>query len=227
VGDSRRGQSLLEVALVAGIALALHEGLRALGVPMALGAMATLVMLIPCTWLLHRRDVDWGDLGFKRPTHFGRTALWALGLFVTLMLIPALLTAPLASYLALPPQQLTALGDLRGNLPLYLVTLIADGWAAAAFGEELIFRGFIFRRLTDAFGGTSPGVIGALVIQAALFALGHHYLGPRGVLNAGFVGLISGAAYLANGRDLWPLIVAHGLVDTVGLTVLFLGASHG
>jgi len=32
--------------------------------------------------------------------------------------------------------------------------------------------------------------------------------------------------YLADGRNLWPLIVAHGLVDTVNLTLLHLGAVH-
>lgn len=227
MGSSPRGGPLLETALVVGIAGILHEGLRAVGVPLALGAMATLVMLIPCTWLLHRRGVTWGDLGFKQVTHYGRTVLWALGLFVILMLIPALLTAPLARLLALPPPQLAMLANLKGNLPLYLLTLIAVGWGAAAFGEELVFRGFIFRRLTDAFGGTPLGVTCALAIQAGLFALGHLYLGPSGVLNAGFVGLISGAAYLVNGRDLWPLIVAHGLVDTVGITTLFLGVAHG
>ena len=42
-------------------------------------------------------------------------------------------------------------------------------------------------------------------------------------LNAAAIGLVSGGVYLANGRKLWPLIIAHGLVDSVGLTVLCLG----
>jgi uncharacterized protein len=220
-------QALLEVALIATVAWALHEGLRAAGAPMALGAMGTLVMLIPCTWLLYRRDVNWGDLGFKRVTRYGRTVAWTIGLFVILMLIPMLVSAPLARLLALPPRQMAMFADLRGNLPLYLVTLIAVGWGPAAFGEELVFRGFVFRRLNDAFGSTRLGIICALALQAGLFALGHLYLGPRGVLDAGLVGLVSGAAYLANGRDLWPLIIAHGLIDTMGLTLLYLGAMHG
>jgi membrane protease YdiL (CAAX protease family) len=227
MGNARRELALLEPVLLAGVAWALHGLLRAMGAPLALGAMATLVLLVPCTWLLHRRGVSWGELGFKRITRYGRTIAWAIGLFLVLMLLPALVTAPLAFLLALPPRHLEVFADLRGNLPLFLVTLVTVGWGAAAFGEELVFRGFIFRRLIDAFGGTRLGVTGALALQAGLFALGHLYLGPRGVLDAACVGLVSGAAYLANGRDLWPLIIAHGLVDTVGITALYLGATHG
>ena len=101
------------------------------------------------------------------------------------------------------------------------------GWGAAAFGEELIYRGFIFGRLTEALGGSRLAQACALLLQASLFALGHSYLGPRDMLNAGLVGLLSGGAYIANGRMLWPLIFAHAAVDTLGLTALYLGVSHG
>jgi hypothetical protein len=62
--------------------------------------------------------------------------------------------------------------------------------------------------------------------QATLFAFGHAYLGPRGMLNAGALGLLGGLCYLWNGRNLWPLFIAHGLVDSVGLTALFLGLAR-
>lgn len=63
-------------------------------------------------------------------------------------------------------------------------------------------------------------------MQALLFGLGHAYLGPRGVMNAASIGLVSGAVYWASGRNLWPLIVAHGLIDSVSLTLLRLGVAH-
>ena len=65
-----------------------------------------------------------------------------------------------------------------------------------------------------------------MLAQASLFGLGHAYLGPRGIMNAAAIGLVSGAVYWANGRNLWPLVIAHGLVDSVGLTMLRLGVSH-
>mgnify|MGYP003694803563 CR=1 FL=1 len=47
--------------------------------------------------------------------------------------------------------------------------------------------------------------------------------GPQGVLDSGVAGLILGAAYMLSGRNLWAPILAHGLIDTVGVVILFFG----
>ncbi len=224
--DSRTG-ALGESVLVAGLIWALHGLLRAAGLSIEFGSLATVLTLLVCTWLLHRRASGWNALGLGRITHYRRTAAWSVGLFVVQMALPALVTIPLANALELPPQRMEAFAHMQGQVGLYLVMLIPVGWGAAAFGEEMIYRGFIFRRLLHAFGGNTVAVAAALVAQSMLFALGHLYLGPRGMLNAAMVGLTSGVAYLANGRVLWPLIIAHGLVDSVGLTALYLGMAHG
>jgi membrane protease YdiL (CAAX protease family) len=142
-----------------------------------------------------------------------------------MLLAPPAVTL-ISNALHLPAQRLEAFAGLQGNLAFYLVLLIPIAWGTAAFGEEIIFRGFILRRLADAFGGGRAAELGALLAQAALFGIGHAYLGPRGVLNAGALGLLAGMCYLINGRNLWPVIVAHGLVDTVGISMLYLGISH-
>jgi membrane protease YdiL (CAAX protease family) len=36
-------------------------------------------------------------------------------------------------------------------------------------------------------------------------------------------GLILGAAYLLSGRNLWASILAHGFIDTVGVTLAYFG----
>jgi membrane protease YdiL (CAAX protease family) len=36
-------------------------------------------------------------------------------------------------------------------------------------------------------------------------------------------GLILGTAYMLSGRNLWAPILAHGLIDTVGVVMLFFG----
>jgi membrane protease YdiL (CAAX protease family) len=149
------------------------------------------------------------------------------GLFLVEMLVPPMVATPIANALQLPQQHLEVFAGLQGNTTRYLVMLVPVAWGAAALGEELIYRGFLFSRLTQLFAGRCYGTGLALIGQAALFSMGHTYLGPRGMLNAGILGLIAGAAYVANGRNLWPLIVAHGLVDTVGITVLYLGIAHG
>ncbi len=62
-----------------------------------------------------------------------------------------------------------------------------------------------------------------MIITAVLFGYGHYYKGPAGILDSGVAGLILGAAYIISGRNLWTTVLAHGLIDTFSLTLLYLG----
>lgn len=221
-----RATALFELLAVTAIAYLTRAALHRVVAGFASGAVATVVVLAVATWLLRRRGAGWGDLGCRRPPFMRTAAIWSAGLFLADMLLVPALTSMFANALHLPAQRLEVFDQLRGNLVLYLVLLIPITWGTAAFGEELIFRGFLARRLADALGGTGRAELVAVVGQATLFALGHAYLGPRGMLNAGALGLLAGLCYRWNGRNLWPLFVAHGLVDSIGLSVLFLGVAH-
>jgi hypothetical protein len=191
------------------------------------GSVAIVLTIGLIVWLLARRGAGWRSLGLARPPDLGRAAGWAVATFAVIMLMLPIILGPISERLALAPQQIDRLGDLQGSTLRYLVLLIPIGWGAAAFGEELVYRGFLNARLTQVFGGGLAAAAVAAVGQALLFGLAHAYLGPRGVLNASAIGLVSAGVFLADGRNLWPLIVAHGLVDTVGLTLIRLGVGHG
>lgn len=221
-----RATALFEVLAVTGIAYLTRAALHHFGAGFASGAVATVIALVVATIFLRSRGTAWRDLGCRRPPSMRIAAIWTLGLFLADMLLVPSLVFVLANALHLPAQRLEAFDQLRGNLALYLELLVPITWGTAGFGEELIFRGFLMRRLTDAFGGTARAELAAVLGQATLFAFGHAYLGPRGMLNAGALGLLGGLCYLWNGRNLWPLFIAHGLVDSVGLTALFLGLAH-
>jgi len=221
-----RGSALIEVVAVTAVAFLIREVLRRFGAGIGSGAVSTIVTLALATWLLRRRGQSWGAIGFRRPLSLRTTAAWTVGLLLADMLLVPLATSILGTAFHLPTQHLESFADLRGNTARYLLLLIPISWGTAAFGEELLFRGFLARRLADAFGGSGRAELAAAVGQATLFGLGHAYLGPRGMLNAGGLGLLAGLCYRWNGRNLWPLIVAHGLVDSVGMTVLYLGMQH-
>jgi membrane protease YdiL (CAAX protease family) len=218
--------ALTDVLTVTAVGVAIPVVLGRLGAAVAVGVLSIVVTLTIATLLLKRRGVSWSDLGCRRPQDVGAAAAWAIGLFLVDMLLIPPLTSMLANALGWPGQHLEAFADLRGNLTRYLVLLIPISWGSAAFGEELVFRGFVARRLSDAFGGTGNAELAATLGQAVLFALGHAYLGPRGMLNAGALGLVAGLSYRWNGRNLWPLFIAHGLVDSAGITALYLGVAH-
>jgi len=54
-------------------------------------------------------------------------------------------------------------------------------WVQAAFGEELVFRGFLLTRLELVLAGGLSATAMALVGQALLFGVPHWYLGPRAI----------------------------------------------
>ncbi len=105
---------------------------------------------------------------------------------------------------------------------VFIGTLVSL-WITAAFAEEVIFRGFLMGRIARMMGDRKGAWIVALVVSTLLFSLIHVYQGPGGVLRTGIVGFLLGAIYLWNDRNLWIPIMVHGLTNTIGLTMMFLG----
>jgi membrane protease YdiL (CAAX protease family) len=225
-GARQRTGALLECLAVVALMYGVRPAARSVGITTYSGPIAIVLVMVLATVLLARRGESWRSLGLARPPDLGRAAIWTVGTFLVFILfLPAVLQT-IADALALPPQDLARLGDIQHDTTRYLVLLIPIGWGTAAFGEELIFRGFLNTRMAAALGGGHAAIALSVVLQAVLFGLGHAYLGPRGSMNAAAIGLVSGGVYWANGRNLWPLVIAHGLVDSVGLTMLRLGVAH-
>jgi hypothetical protein len=216
----------MDVLIVLAAMYAVRFLAAALGLTQYVGAVAVVVGVAFATWLLGRRGESWRSIGWRRPADLGHATLWMLGTFIVVIAVLPQFLVPIGDAFSLPPQHLDRLGDLRRDTTRFLILLLPLGWGTAAFGEELLHRGFLNTRLTRVFGGGTAAITVAAILQAALFGLAHLYLGPRGVLNAFAIGLVCAGVYARNGGNLWPLIVAHGLIDTVGLTAIRLGMGH-
>ena len=225
-GARQRIGAMLDCVAIVALIYCVRLATRSMGITTYSGSIASVLAIALATVLLARRGESWRSLGLARPPDLGRAAAWAIATFLVLILLLPAVLQTIADALALRPQDLSRLGDIQHDTVRYLVLLIPIGWGTAAFGEELVFRGFLNTRLATAFGGGQAAIALSVVVQALLFGLVHAYLGPRGIMNAAAIGLVSGAVYWANGRNLWPLVIAHGLVDSVGLTMLRLGAAH-
>ncbi|MEM1434381.1 MAG: CPBP family intramembrane glutamic endopeptidase [Pseudomonadota bacterium] len=210
------GQILLVVCLIpVGLILGALTGFVVLS-----PILGMVVPLLAATWLLRRDGMAWHDVGFARRMAVPRfLAFAALALVSVVVLVDLVLKTGLEAA-GLPAQDLSALQALiEGNTPYFLLFLLPISWGSAAFGEELLMRGFILHRMEGLTRSSGWAVIG----QAAIFAIAHLYQGITGVLMVFGVGVIFGAVFIRCGRNLWPVIVAHGLIDTVGVTAIYLG----
>ncbi|MEM9313508.1 MAG: type II CAAX endopeptidase family protein [Pseudomonadota bacterium] len=183
----------------------------------AAAIMSVLLPLIAATLFLRREGLAWRELVFGR-----RLSFLAIFGFTLLALAGGLgleMVAGLSMHaLGLPEADISAFSRLvEGNLGMYLWMLIPVAWGSAAIGEELLVRGFMQHRLT---GMTGP-LLGAF-LQALIFGLAHFYQGITGIVTTFAIGFAFGLVYLRS-RNLLPLIVAHGLIDTFAMTALYLG----
>ncbi len=174
--------------------------------------------LSAATLYLRREGTSWQSLMLGTSLSPGKVLAYTIAaLVITSVLVTA--TSSVLTQLGLPPMDLTFFRTLlEGNLVMYLWFLIPIAWGSAAIGEEMLARGFLLHR-TEGLTGS----VMAVVLQAALFGGAHFYQGLTGVINIFVLALVFGAVYLKCGRNLLPLILAHGLIDTFSLTMIYLG----
>ena len=198
------------------------------------GPISLVSALAVATWRLKASGDSWASLGFIHSSSHSKLALWTIAASL-LTLVAGILAGSIATGL-LPASQVSEqasnfaqnrFADVPGNLPVYLYWLLVS-WIVGGFTEELLFRGFLINRFEKLFSKVPFSVVFAIVIQALIFGQQHmYYQGVVGLVETGIIGIVSGAIYIFCGRRLWPLIISHGLVNTMGITMIYLGNVPG
>ncbi|MEO1135580.1 MAG: type II CAAX endopeptidase family protein [Pseudomonadota bacterium] len=165
------------------------------------------------------RGERFSEFGF-RPVGLRATAIIVITLIALAFAIFIVLEPHLESLFG--PVDLSIFNPLEGDTSLYL-WMLAASWIGAAFGEEVVYRGFIMTRIAQVFSLSMSGWIIAIFMQALIFAVMHSYQNTAGMIEVFLYAIALGVAYLAGGRSLWPVIVAHGLVDTIAMTDFYQG----
>ena len=99
---------------------------------------------------------------------------------------------------------------------MLVLTAFADGWA-----EEIVVVGYLLTRLGQVGVGPRAALVGSSLLRGAY----HLYQGFGAGLGNLVMGLVFGYAWQRTGR-LWPLVIAHGLIDTVAFVGYALLAGH-
>ena len=98
---------------------------------------------------------------------------------------------------------------------LYLITV------GAGFGEETLFRGYLFERLRKLFGPSALATAAIVLLSAAIFGLVHYpEQGLAGVQQATIVGLVFGTIYAWRGQ-LFLLMIAHAAFDLTAVAIIY------
>lgn len=197
------------------------RGFGPVGLVAILAILAGNALFVPLSALLvllwaRRSRTPWRALGLVRPKSWvgGLAAGLALGIAFKLMMKAVVM--PLLG--ADPVNQ--AYHHLAGNtaaLPAMLFLIIVG----AGFGEEVVWRGWMFERLGRLLGESAGAKAAIVLVTAALFGLAHYpEQGLPAVQQAVIVGLVFGAIFAVAGR-LWLLICAHAAFDLTALALIY------
>jgi membrane protease YdiL (CAAX protease family) len=159
--------------------------------------------------LRYGEGLKFSDIGWKRPRW--TTLLWGVVGFVVIYAAQPLGVMLLRSVGGAAPTGVIA--KLVG-VPIWLIGLTV---LRAGVCEEILFRGYGIERLTALTGSRTIGIL----IPALVFMMGHmEAYGIKYLMFLIPVTTILTALYVWR-RDLWANILAHFLVDAVGLAFFF------
>lgn len=183
---------------------------------------ATLPLLLLGSISLWLRQSGWREIGLGRPVSWRRTILAGVAIFLPWAALDWWVVIPLVTRLTGQSIDLSEFAFVRGNLGA-LLTWVAFSWTLAAFGEEMVYRGYLLNRLADLLGRSRAGWVISLMVMGLLFGWGHNVQGTAGLLLNIYDGLAFGVLYLASGRNLWLSVIEHGLGNTLGFILIYLG----
>lgn len=174
-------------------------------------------------WLsLRVRGTGWRSIGLSRYRSWAATLATGIACGALLEGFELFISQPLLVRFTGEKPDLSDFQVLTGNLKYTLVAL-ALAWTVAAFGEEMVYRGYLLNRVADLGRGTRRAWWCSLLVVSTVFGFAHTYQGITGVVETALDGALMALMYFGTGRNLSVRILAHGIGDTVDLLLIFLG----
>ena len=165
---------------------------------------------------VRRSRTPWSEIGYVRPKSWIGALAVGVALGIAFKFLMKVIVMPL---LGAPPIN-PAYHYLAGNsaaLPgmLFAVTV------GAGFGEETVYRGYLFERLGKLFGRGVGATTAIVLLTSAWFGLIHYPVqGLAGAEQAAIVGLVYGTIFARTGR-IWMLMFAHAAFDVTAVLMIY------
>ncbi|WP_271785045.1 CPBP family intramembrane glutamic endopeptidase [Aquimarina algiphila] len=183
--------------------------------------IATLILLIASA-IEYKKEL-FSSLGFQRKgINIKNLLIVAPLLGIAIFLFYGYVMMPGVTYLTGQPIDFSEFEIYKGNLPATL-SLLALIWVSAAFGEEIVFRGYLMRQFTKFFGSSKISLAINILLFGFIFGWIHAYQGISGQILSGITGMLLAVIFHIRKSDLWFNIAVHGFIDTVFLVYLYYG----
>ena len=190
-------------------------GILAILIILAGNFVAPLSAILVLAWVC-LSHTPWREIGYVRPKSWIRSLVIGIVFGVAFKVVMKTIVMPL---LGAPPIN-QAYHYLAGNtaaIPGMILVLIV----VAGFGEETLFRGYMFERLGKLFGSGAWAKVLIVLITSVWFALAHYSVqGLPGVEQAMFTGLVFGTIFAVTGR-IFMVMVAHATFDLTALAMIY------
>jgi len=177
--------------------------------------VAPLGAILALVWV-HWSRTPWREIGYVRSTSWMRDLAAGIALGIAFKFLMKAVVMPL---LGGPPinQAFHYLAGNRAALPGAAYAMIVG----AGFGEETVFRGYLFERLGKLFGSGRWARTAIVLLTSVLFGLGHYSLqGFAGIEQATITGLVFGTIFAVSGR-IWIPMFAHAAFDLTALAMIY------
>ena len=196
------------------------RGFGPLGILVILIILAGNFLIVPLSAILvlvwaRWSQTPWHEIGYVRPKSWARTIVIGIAFGSAFKFLMKAIVMPLLG--ADPINQ--AYHWVAGNpaaLPGMLYAIIVG----AGFGEETVFRGWMFERLGKLFGSSIWAKTFIVVITSTVFGLLHYEQGIPGMEQAAIFGAVIGAIFAVTGA-LPLLMIAHTAFDLTALAMIY------
>lgn len=159
-------------------------------------------------------------LGFKKTENAFRMATNVFFLVIIWTFLQLILFLPVLNHLTGTTQDLSTFENLKGNIGNLLFFLILS-WTLAAFGEEIVYRGYLQKRTCELFENPRVAMCSGIAISSILFGFAHTEQGLIGVVATTLDAIFFSLLKLKYENNMWAPILAHGFNNTIGLTAFF------
>jgi membrane protease YdiL (CAAX protease family) len=179
------------------------------------GLFAPLSAILVLVWVRWSRT-PWREIGYVRPRSWVATVAVGIAFGIAFKFLMKAIVMPLFGAPAIN-QTFHYLAGNTAALPGAIYAMIV----VAGFGEETVFRGYLFERFGKLFRSSVWTRILIVLLTSIWFGLVHYSLqGLPGVEQATIFGLVFGTIFTVTGR-IFMLMIAHAAFDLTALAMIY------